>query len=73
MKEIRVGGWVSRDQDGSLHLYRKKPSRMQMFDGFWSGHESSLRLNERQFPDITWECDPQRVTVTIKRVVYEDN
>lgn len=68
-----IQGWVARDQDGYISLFKDKPTR-DTFDkgdvpyGFWDEANSNhLELPITSFPDLTWESDPQPVEIIIKR------
>lgn len=68
-----IQGWVGRDQDGYISLFKDKPTR-DTFDkgdvpyGFWDEANSNhLELPITSFPDLTWESDPQPVEIIIKR------
>lgn len=68
-----IQGWVARDQDGYISLFKDKPTR-DTFDkgdvpyGFWDEANSNhLELPITSFPDLTWESDPESVEIIIKR------
>lgn len=68
-----IQGWVARDQDGYISLFKDKPTR-DTFDkddvpyGFWDEANSNhLELPITSFPDLTWESDPIEVELVIKR------
>lgn len=68
-----IQGWVARDQDGYISLFKDKPTR-DTFDkgdvpyGFWDEANSNhLELQITSFPDLTWESDPIECEITIKR------
>lgn len=68
-----IQGWVARDQDGYISLFKDKPTR-DTFDkgdvpyGFWDEANSNhLELPITSFPDLTWESDPQPIEIIIKR------
>lgn len=65
-----IQGWVARDEDEGLFLYKDKPTRE---DGQPYGELSVwvasliIRLDKNSFPDLTWESDPEPVEIIIKR------
>ena len=71
----KVRFYVARDKDGTLRLYMGKPIRLESaFVSCWKeggkcmGLDSDLRmygLNENDYADITWECEPLEVFVNM--------
>lgn len=57
--------YIARDKDGTLCLYKGKPSR---YDGFFDNdsYYSAIYLDSHLFPEITWENSPQEIEITIK-------
>ena len=62
-------GWVARDEDGELYLYKDKPLR-----GSEQWHENPvsitglIELTRELFPEIKWSDDePTKVSITIKK------
>ena len=74
--ENKVHFYVARDNDGTLRLYMGKPIRRKSaFVSCWEeggaciGLDSDLRmygLNENDYEDITWECEPLEVFVNME-------
>lgn len=68
-----IQGWVGRDQDGYISLFKDKPIRDTCDKddipyGFWDEANSNhLELPITSFPDLTWESEPEQVEVIIKR------
>ena len=72
----KVRFYVARDKDGTLRLYIGKPIRRESaFVSCWKeggkcmGLDSDLRmygLNENDYADITWECEPLEVFVNME-------
>lgn len=68
-----IQGWVCRDADGFLSLYKDKPTRdtCDLDDvpyGIWSDNtDSHMELPITSFPDLTWESEPQECEIIIKR------
>lgn len=71
----KVRFYVARDKDGTLRLYMCKPIRRESaFVSCWKeggkcmGLDSDLRmygLNENDYADITWECEPLEVFISM--------
>ena len=71
----KVRFYVARDKDGTMRLYMGKPIRRDSaFVSCWKeggkcmGLDSDLRmygLNENDYADITWECEPLEVFVNM--------
>lgn len=68
-----IQGWVGRDQDGYISLFKDKPIRDtcdkdDMPYGFWDDVDGNcIDLPITSFPDLTWESDPEPVEIIIKR------
>ena len=60
-----INGWVARDANGILALYdyEKKPTRREKT---WRGSVNFFLLDEELLPDLRWEDEPKKVSVTIK-------
>ena len=66
-QETVIQGWVARDEDGDLYIYRSKPFRegSSSADGFWSAYGASSALDNALFPSITWKSEALEVDITI--------
>lgn len=67
-----IQGWVARDKNGLLSLFRLyRPERGYDYDGEFGEWGTSIgyqmTIPNRLFPDITWESDPEPVEIIIKR------
>ena len=72
----KVHFYVARDKDGTLRLYMGKPIRRDSaFVSCWEeggkcmGLNSDLRmygLNENDYEDVTWECEPLEVFISME-------
>lgn len=61
-----MSGFVVRDKNGILKLFRYIPIRVP--NNFWlSDEETPMILPTEFFPDITWESEPTRVTISLKK------
>lgn len=56
--------WVARDKDGELYLYDAHPKKNSEFFGCQFGYKSML-LDERVFPEVTFENSPQEVELKL--------
>ena len=64
-----IQGWVARDSDGTLSLFAVKPERVRYRrrnGGLWMA-KTMTDLNSELFPDLTWESEPIKVSISIKR------
>ena len=66
---VEIEGWLARDEDGELYLYRDKPLR-----GSEQWHENPvsitglIELRRELFPEIKWSDDePTKVKITIEK------
>ena len=66
---IELEGWVARDEDGDLYLYKDKPLRRSE-----QWHEDPvsitglIELRKEWFPEVQWsDKEPTRVSITIKK------
>ncbi len=59
-----IEGYVARDRNGDLSLYRTYPERQENF-GYWRDGDGESKLPQESFPSITWESEPQRVKIEI--------
>lgn len=69
-KQPGISGWIARDKDGELALFREydKPFKSGEYDYWISDFPRIGRdIPEDLFPDLTWETDPQPVEIIIKR------
>ena len=61
MKRI-YEGWLARDASGDLYFGQEKPID---FGGIWQNMGENMQLRESDFPGITYENSPVKVTMTI--------
>lgn len=61
MKRI-YEGWLSRDASGELYFGQKKPIDD---GGIWNDMGENMQLMDSDFPEITYESSPVKVTMTI--------
>lgn len=67
-----IQGWVARDKDGLLSLFRLyRPERGYDYNGEFGEWGTSIgykmTIPNRLFPDLTWDDDPIEVEIIIKR------
>lgn len=68
-----IQGWVARDQDGYISLFKDKPIRDTCDKddipyGFWDDVDGNcIDLPITLFPDLTWESEPIKVRISIIR------
>lgn len=65
MKRI-YEGWLSRDASGELYFGQEKPIDN---GGIWNDMGENMQLSDSDFPELTYEKSPVRVTMTIEDVV----
>ena len=63
MKSAKLSGWVAKDENGSLHLFEVKPSRIM--HRWWDRDYHSTTLDKKDFPDLEWEDEPVYVKLPI--------
>lgn len=56
--------WVARDKDGELYLYDVYPKKQNNFFGSQFGC-TSMMLDGRLCPEVTWENSPVRVELKL--------
>lgn len=67
-----IQGWVARDKNGLLSLFRLyRPERGYDYNGDYGEWGTSIgyqmTIPNRLFPDLTWDSDPIEVGLIIKR------
>lgn len=62
-----ISGWMARDKNGALFMYKDKPSRISP-QTIWHGElVIDAELDISLFPNLTWDSDPIEVELIIKR------
>ncbi len=66
-EHLTITGWIARDEDGDLYIYRSKPFRevSSSAGGFWSAYGASSALDNALFPSVTWKSEALEVDITI--------
>lgn len=67
-KRNRVHFYVARNKNGSLYLYRGKPSRgdYNFYGYIFSFNLKSFGLNEKDYKDLKWEDEPVEVFLNME-------
>lgn len=63
MEELSL--WVAREKEGDLYLFKCTPSRH--LDMYWDSNKWYERINNKLFPDLTWNDEPIEVELIIKK------
>lgn len=67
--------WIARDKNGDLHAFSGKPFRHCWDDDEptvftnWDDVPFLVRLDESEFPEVTWENSPRQVEL---KLIEED-
>lgn len=61
-----IRGWMARNMNGSLYLYRYKPKRNFM-QCRWEEEIMDVSTTDDMFSDLTWGDVPQEIELIIKR------
>lgn len=56
--------WIARDKDGELYLYDAYPKKQTAHFACQFGYTSML-LDEKMYPMVTWENSPVRVELNL--------
>ncbi len=67
-EEVTIDGWVARDEDNSLYLFKAEPWYNSPRE-YWDDHLMSIgcfSMPSELFPHITFDNSPLEVTITIK-------
>jgi hypothetical protein len=60
-----IEGWVARDECGDIAIFSDKPHR-DLGLGMWTpARHAFLFPRKDEYPDVTWNSEPQRVKVII--------
>lgn len=71
-QEYKIKGWVARDEDGQLCIfYGDKPLRGGC-NRWWHPEHCPegdwMTIDDKMFPNLTWEDKPIEVELTIKKI-----
>lgn len=56
--------WIARDKDGSLILYDNTPEKRSEYFLPYAGYDD-MPLDDRLFPEVTFENSPQEVELKL--------
>lgn len=60
--------WAAKDANGCVFLYSAKPVRSLETKSWYMNKEDDLySISNRLFPELTWEDEPVKVSITIKK------
>ena len=62
--------WIARAESGSLTLYQTEPQQeVSMLTGgiYWNDRLESFKIDDRLFPEVTFENSPMEVELVIKK------
>ena len=60
--------WIAANEDGRLHLFVDRPSRMYnkwADKGYWAGSYGALELPASKYPEVTFENSPMEVELKL--------
>lgn len=67
-EEVTIDGWVARNKDNSLYLFKAEPWYNSP-RGYWDDHLISIgcfSIPSESFPHITFDNSPIEITLTLK-------
>lgn len=62
--------WIARAESGYLKLYQTEPQQeVSMLTGsiYWNDRLDSYKIDDRLFPEVTFENSPMEVELVIKK------
>ena len=62
--------WIARAESGDLKLYQTEPQQeVSMLTGgiYWNARLDSYKIDDRLFPEVTFENSPMEVELVIKK------
>lgn len=62
MKRL-LEGWLARDEKGSLFVAQNKPNNDC---GYWCNMGEFMQLKDSDFPEVTFDNSPVKVSITIE-------
>ena len=60
--------WIARAESGNLKLYQTEPQQeVSMLTGgiYWNDRLDSYKIDDRLFPEVTFENSPQEVELKL--------
>ena len=67
--------WIARAESGDLKLYQTEPQQeVSMLTGclYWSDRLDSYKIDDRLFPEVTFENSPMEVDLKLVNNVGEE-
>ena len=65
MMKDAIEGWVARDECGDIAIFSNKPHR-DLGLGMWTPSRNAFLFPRKdEYPDVTWNSEPQKVKVII--------
>lgn len=66
--KITINCYIARDEDGTLAVFGEAPQRTTYNDqrNWWISPYGRIDLNNHLFPEVEWEDEPMKSTITIK-------
>ncbi len=67
-EEVTIDGWVARNKDNSLYLFKAEPWYNSP-RGYWDDHLMSIgcfSIPSESFPHITFDNSPIEIALTLK-------
>lgn len=65
--ERKIEGYVTIDEFGThLFIYTELPKRMKRLGYFKKTKGEYYEVDRKLFPDVKWEDEPRKVTITIE-------
>ena len=58
--------WIARNGDGRLFLHLKEPYLVNWIND-WDNDKDFMRLEDNNFPEVTFENSPVEVELVIKK------
>ena len=62
--------WIARAESGNLKLYQTEPQQeVSMLTGgiYWNDRLDSYKIDDRLFPEVTFENNPMEVELILKK------
>lgn len=62
--------WIARSEYGDLKLFQTEPSQeVSMLTGsrYWNDRLESFKIDDRLFPEVTFENSPMEVELVLKK------
>lgn len=57
--------YIARDKDGILNLFTDEPPKIEEKGAFWLASGSFMWIDQKLFPEVTWENSPRKVKIEL--------